>query len=135
MSAAYVPVQKARLGLRGKKVVWYVAQLQLLTGQTGYSRVSVAPGFILMQLLGTATPGTDPGDGQGAFQVQIFDTARRQQFSDKPTLVNCMFGTGSDPFILKNPYRFTGTTPVNIRIQNRSKVTNQIWVVLYGVSD
>jgi hypothetical protein len=133
-SPAYVPSPRARRGLRYKKNVWYSGTQTLAPGATGYIRASVAPGFALMMILGQATQAGNP-DGQGSFQVQIFDTARRQGFSEKAIADVSGVGTAQNPFILKNPYRFTGTVPLLCKVQNHSTLANKITVVFYGVSD
>jgi hypothetical protein len=133
-SPGYVPAPKARWGLRYKKNVWYSGSITLNPGQTGYIRVSVAPNFALMMVLGLATQPTNP-DGQGSFQVQIFDTARRQTFSEKAIGDPVAVGNAQNPWILKNPYRFSGTVPLLCKVQNRTTAQNTIQVVFYGVSD
>lgn len=134
MSPAYVPTPKARLGLRYKHPVWYPAGIVLAAGATGRLRVAVAPNFRLMMVLGQDTAANN-ADGQGSSQIRIFDTARRQDFSQSYLSELIIYGTASHPFILKYPYRWTGTAPVLISVQNRTAVQNTITVVLYGVSD
>jgi hypothetical protein len=133
MSPAYVPDPRARLGLRFKRPVWYVMQLQMTSQQTQYARITVAPNFRLMMLMGTASAASP--DAAGAFQIQVYDTARRQNFTPLPVTSLIAVGDASHPFILKNPYRFTGTVPVVTRIQNRASAANNVYIALYGVSD
>jgi|SRR5579872_3950607 len=134
MSPAYVPVPRARLGLRFKKNVWYHANITLAAGATGRVRVSVTPNFRLMMILGQGTAATN-ADGNGGFQIQVFDTARRQTFSLEQVTDLITVGNAQHPFILKNPYRFSGTVPVLIDVSNRSAGQNVIDIVLYGVGD
>lgn len=133
-SPAYVPSAKARVGLRYKHPMWYIMAITLASQDSGYTRISVAPHFRLMMILGQGT-AANPADGLGSFQYQLYDNARRTTFSELP--VSNLLGSGSaqEPFILKNPYRFTGTTPVQARIQNRALASNTITLVLYGVCD
>lgn len=133
MSPAYVPSPRARLGLRFKRPVWYVMQFQMTSLQTQYARITVAPNFRLMMIMGTASAASP--DAAGAFQVQIYDDARRQNFTPLPVTSLIAVGDAAHPFILKNPYRFTGTAPISARIQNRASVANNVYVALYGVSD
>lgn len=132
-SPAYVPVAKARTGLRYKRPVFYVMQLQMTALQSQYARISVAPNFRLMMLMGKGS-ATDP-DGLGTFQIMVYDTARRQNFMPLPVVSQVTVGNAQHPFILKNPYRFSGTTPIQARIQNRANAANNVYLVFYGVSD
>lgn len=133
-SPAYVPSPKARLGLRYKRPIWYVMNVTLGALKTGYARISVAPNFRLVAILSQATAAS-PADNIGPFQFQLYDNARRVAFSELPIAQGVGSGTAQQPFILKVPYKFAGTTPVQCRIQNRATTTNTIYLVLYGVSD
>jgi hypothetical protein len=133
-SPAYVPAPKARVGLRYKRPIWYVVNLSILSQQTSYARISVGKNFRLMAIMGSGSAGS-PADGNGSFQFQVFDNARRTPFSELPILSPVGVGTASNPFILKNPYRFADTSPVQVRVQNRASTTNNIYIALYGVSD
>lgn len=133
-SPAYVPSPKARLGLRYKRPIWYVVTFSILSQQTSYARISVGKNFRLMAVLGQGSAAS-PADGNGSFQFQVFDNARRTPFSEIPILSGVGVGTAAQPFIIKNPYQFADTSPVQIRIQNRASATNLIYIALYGVSD
>lgn len=133
-SPAYVPSPRARLGTRYKRPIWYVMTLTLGAQKTDYARISVAPNFKLMMILSSSSAAS-PADGNGPFQFQLYDNARRYAFSELPIAQGVGSGIGSEPFILKTPYSFSGTTPVQARIQNRATGTNTIYLVLYGVSD
>lgn len=133
-SPAYVPSPKARLGLRYKRPIFYVMQITLGAQESDNARISVAPNFRLMMILGKGSAAA-PADGLGSFQFQLYDNARRRKFSELPILALAGAGTGQEPFILKNPYSFTGTAPIQAFIQNRATVSNSIYLVLYGVTD
>jgi hypothetical protein len=133
-SPAYVPAPKARVGLRYKRPIWYVVTLSIGPQQTSYARISVGKNFRLIMMLGQGSVAP-PADGNGSFQFQVFDNARRTPISELPIVHNVGVGTAQHPFILKNPYRFADTSPVQIRVQNRATSTNVVYVALYGVSD
>jgi hypothetical protein len=141
-SPAYAPSPRARLGLRYKMPKWYVINVTLdnlgvTSGQTTkYGRVSVAPNFRLMQMMATHT-AADPADGNGSFAVEVYDTARRVNFQPRAVASLNFAGTAQRPFILRWPYRFSGTTPVQVRFQNRAAGagTNVIQLILFGVCD
>lgn len=133
-SPAYVPAPKARVGLRYKKPIWYVVNLSIPSQQTQFARISVGKNFRLMQILGQGSQAS-PADGNGSFQFQIYDNARRTPFSELPINNLVGVGTAQQPFILKNPYRFADTAPVQVRVQNRASATNLIYIALIGVSD
>ena len=133
-SPAYVPAPRARVGLRYKRPIWYVVTLSILSQQTSYARISVGKNFRLMMILGQGSQAS-PADGNGSFQFQVFDNARRTPISELPIPNLVGVGSAQQPFILKNPYRFADTSPVQVRVQNRASATNLIYVVLYGVSD
>jgi hypothetical protein len=131
-SPAYMPSPRARLGLRYNTPKWYVMTATLAALQTGYTRISVTPHFRLVAILGSGT-ASEPADGCGSFMFQLYDTARRRSFSEWPVSEFLGAGTAQHPNILKVPYEFTGTTPIQARIQNRANATNTIYIVLYGV--
>jgi hypothetical protein len=133
-SPAYTPTPRARLGLRYKKPVFYTITIVLGAGETGRGRVSVAPNFRLLSIMAQASQPS-AADGGGSFTAQIFDPARRQAFSQVPVPNGTIFGNAQNPFILKYPYRFSGTTPAQVTVQNRTNAANTVTIVLYGVSD
>jgi hypothetical protein len=133
-SPAYVPAPKARLGLRYKRPMWYIMNVTLAGQDSENARISVSPNFRLMMILGLGTAAA-PADGLGSFQYQLYDNARRNPFSRLPISHIVGAGNAQHPFILKNPYSFSGTTPVQAAIQNRALGTNNIYLVLYGVGD
>jgi hypothetical protein len=132
-SPAYMPTPRARLGLRYKRPIFYVMNLQINSQATGYARITVGRNYRLMMIMGQSNQVSS--DNNGAFQVQIFDNARRTPFSELPILSPTVVGDASHPFILKNPYRFADTTPVQVRVQNRATAQANICIVLYGVCD
>jgi hypothetical protein len=134
ISDFYLPDPFVLYSLEGKHPVWYVNSLTLAAGATGRMRISVDPGFALTMITGQSSVAS-PADGLGAAQAQIFDNARRQRFSSRPVVSPLMFGTASDPFILRNPYAWTGTVPVLITLQNRASAQNTIYLVLHGWRD
>ena len=133
-SPAYVPNAKARVGLRYKHPMWYPMQLILAAQDSDNARISVAPNFHLMMVLGQGS-AANPADGLGSFQFNLYDDARRQKFSELPMQNSIAAGNAQQPFILKTPYRFSGTAPVQAFIQNRALTSNTIYLVLYGVCD
>lgn len=131
ISDLYLPNLKETAALEGKQPVWYLGTLTLKAGSQDKLRISVDPGFALTMIVGQSSAAA-PADGLGGAQVQIYDTARRTRFSSRPIVSPVIFGTAADPFIFPTPYRWTGTDPVLIQIQNRTAVLNTINLVLHG---
>lgn len=132
ISDAYLPSLKQFEALEGHHPVWYVNALTLAAGATGRMRISVEPGFKLTMIMGLSSAAS-PADNLGAAQVQIFDNARRSRFSSRAIVSPLVFGVASDPFILLDPYQWTGTEPVLITLQNRNLASpNTITMVLHG---
>lgn len=130
-SPRYLPSLRYWPMLQSKQPIWYVGSLALGAYKTGRLRISVDPGFALLQMSGQST-AADPGDNGGAAQMTMYDPARRLNFSQKPVVQNLILGSGPRPFRFRDPYIWTGTQPVLFIITNRVNVANTVSIVLHG---
>jgi len=128
-TSAYVPSLQARLPLAGKMPFWYVVDFVLAARETREYRVTPGSDFYLVGLLGDSLPQV------GGVKAYIYDSKRKQRFSDKPVNSVNLVGTASQPFFHRAPYRFPALSPVLVKVQNLGIIANAGQIVLYGVKD
>lgn len=127
-TSAYVPSLQARLPLAGKMPFWYVVDFNLAARETREYRVTPGSDFYLLGRLGNSVQAA-------GVKAQIYDSKRKQRFSDKPVNSANLVGTASQPFFERAPYRFAALSPVLVKVQNLAVVANTGQIVLYGVKD
>jgi len=127
-TSAYVPSLQARLSLAGKMPFWYVVDFVLAARETREYRVTPGSDFYLLGLLGNSVQAA-------GVKAYIYDSKRKQRFSDKPVNSANLVGTASQPFFHRAPYRFPALSPVLVKVQNLAVVANTGQIVLYGVKD
>jgi len=128
-SAGYVPGEVSRRFLRGKVPAWYPVNFALAARLNAEDRVTTAPLFWLVYLIGSSTLAA-------GFRLQLYDSEKNQRLGDPLNFANGV-GSASRPFILRKPYFFTCRSPLLIRVQNQdtSGATNNIQVVVVGYGE
>ncbi len=69
----------------------------------------------------------------GPFTVQIFDGKAQRQFFNTPLYYSLVFGTGTAPFPVLNPWIFDLQSNIQIQLQDLSGNTNNIQLGFIGV--
>jgi len=71
----------------------------------------------------TDTPATNldilDGVRHNSLLCQLLENNTEQKLSNAPVPMNCLFGTGQEPFILSNPKVFGANTTLSVRMINQ----------------
>lgn len=86
--------------------------------------------FILGLGYDVASPATP-----ASFVVTIYDSERKQQWSDRFASSANALGTALHPLPVRRPHLLRPATPMLLKVQNNSAFTAQGQVVLFGVSE
>lgn len=128
-SAGYVPGELSREPLKYKYPQWYPLNFALAARLNAEDRITTAPGFWLVCLIGSSTLA--PG-----FRFQIYDSEKNQRLGDPLNFANGL-GSAARPFILRKPHFFSTRSPLLVRVQNQdvSGATNNIQIVAMGYGE
>lgn len=128
-SAGYVPGVLSRRPLKFKVPAWYTVNFSLAARLNAEDRITTAPGFWLVYLMGSSSLA--PG-----FRLQMYDSEKNQRLGDPINFANEL-GSAARPFILRKPHFFSTRSPLLIRVQNQdtSGATNNIQVVAMGYGE
>lgn len=128
-SAAYVPGALSRAPLKFKVPAWYPVNFALAARLNAEDRITTAPGFWLVYLIGSSSLAA-------GFRLQMYDSSSNQRLGDPLNFANGL-GSAARPFILRKPHYFAQRSPLLIRVQNQdvSGATNNIQVVAVGFGE
>jgi len=129
ISSAYLPEPEVLERYRGR-CPHYVGPLDftLAARDVQESRIPAGPSFVLLALLGSSTSAL-------GFKAQLYDSRREKALSDRPLNFGNCWGSGKNPFFLKEPYEFAEDANILVKVQNQDIITNTVEVVLYGLWD
>ena len=135
-SRAFLPGPLERMAI-GQPVepYWHVVNFAPESRDSGDGEV-VPTGSLAYMALMASTDQAAPAGQNASFDAHLYQVAgEKSGHRWQRTLVNApnFFGTAQQPFYLRKPYYAPNRMPLLVRVSNRTTVTNNIQVVVFGL--